>query len=465
MNYTEIFVNENKDTGKGARSLVHSSADQAEWSAIRLFIFRVAFAFFLILILPWYPRFYELLLDINWLHPHFKKLVDLTAYLPDLIDSNRYGFSSLLDLGIFLLISLVIGSIWTYFAKSRKNHRLLNYLLVAVLRYRIGIGLIAYGFYLFFQQYFPYPSLSNLHTNYGDLFAWKVYFQTTAINPEYESFLGFVEIVTGLLILCRRTTTIGAGIALGFLGNVFMVNLYYDVGQLPYITFLLLGVLYLFHLDIPRLYDLLIAGKKTSGKRFHPEWHNPLIRKFKHVGLIIVAIFMFFLIISGYPLINAPFKYPQTPGITGTKGYYQVTDFVLNGETIPYSLTDTSRWQDVIFEAWTTLSIKVNKPITVDVTDGDKVEKDDFHRNYEIAGAGGREYYHYSYDSLSHKLLLVNKNQNYPNDKWELEFNRLSDTTILLKGVNGKHDSVSAKLLRIDKKYFMYEGRRSRIEL
>ena len=77
----------------------------------------------------------------------------------------------------------------------------------------------------------PYPSLSNLHTNYGDLFAWKLYSQTTAINPAYESFLGFVEILAGLLILYPKTVTFGTGLVLGFLGNVAMVNLFYDVGD------------------------------------------------------------------------------------------------------------------------------------------------------------------------------------------------------------------------------------------
>src|SRR5690606_23513702 len=96
---------------------------------------------------------------------------------------------------------------------------------------------------------------------------------------------------------------------------------------------------------------------------------------------------------------------------------------------------------------------------------GDTIEEEDFDRSYEIAGAGGRHYYHYSFDNKRSIISLKNKNKNHLSDQWNLNIEIPSDSTIILKGTNNNKDSIEANLLRIDKRYFMYEGRRSEIEL
>lgn len=441
-----------------------SSYQNVKWNTFQLFGFRAAFIFFVILIVPWHLKFYKLLFEVNWIKPHLKNLLDLVSFIPEIIPNNGLGAFSLLNLALYALVSAIGALIWTKFHGDRTEHPLLNYFLLVALRYKIGLGLIAFGVYLFFQQHLPYPSISNLHTNYGDLLAWKVYFQTTAINPEYQSFLGFVEITTGIFILYRRTVTIGSGVALGFLGNIFMVNLLYDIGNLPYITFLLLGVVYLFAQDVPRLYNLF-AGKLVNGPKFYPKWEKKKLKIIRKTTLSLVGVFVILLGVSGYSMFGTSFKYPKSPGIQGTAGYYEVIEFVFDGDTIPYSLTDENRWQNVIFEEWSTISIKVNKPVLVDLRNGDTVQEEDIDRNYELAGVGGRHYYHYTVGEDKKKISLTNKNKHHPNDRWYLNIEIPSDSIILLKGSNLQKETIEAKLLRIDKRYFMYEGRRSEIEL
>lgn len=50
----------------------------------------------------------------------------------------------------------------------------------------------------------------------------------------------------------------------------------------------------------------------------------------------------------------------KTVGLPNTEGLYNVSEFRVNGQTLPYSLTDTVRWQDVVFEKWATISIRSN---------------------------------------------------------------------------------------------------------
>jgi len=101
----------------------------------------------------------------------------------------------------------------------------------------------------------------------------------------------------------------------------------------------------------------------------------------------------------------------------------------------------------------------------LDISNGDAVETDDLDRNYEIAGAGGRHYFSYTKDPSKDIIYLQNKNINHRTEKWNLNYSFPSDSTMVLEGKNERNDKLYVELLRIDKKYFMYEGRRGRIKL
>ena len=470
--YTYNFKDDKKEQVILPVKAKHFSFDQhdriknlKEWSSSELAVFRVLFVFFLIQIVPWHPEFYQRLFSINWLNPHFKNMLDVVTFLPEVVATPKWGVWAFSNWLIYLGISVLAAIAWGHFDKSSKQYYFLYYLLRAGVRYKLAFGLIGYGLYLLFQQHMPYPSLSNLHTNYGDLFAWKLYFQTTAINPAYESFLGFVEIFAGLLILYPKTVTLGTGIVLGFLGNVAMVNLFYDVGDHIYVNFLLLSSAFLFSYDIPKLYALLVKGTKAVGEKFYPAWQTSRLRNVRRFLRTLSFIFLVLIGFRAYALFDAPYKVPQSSGIKGSYGYYIPTQFKLNDNIIPYSTTDPNRWQDVIFEKWSTISIKINRPILMDISDGDGVEANDLDRNYEIAGAGGRHYFNYTKDPSQDIIYLQNKNVNHRSEKWNLHYSFPSDSTMILEGTNEKSDRLYVELLRIEKKYFMYEGRRGRIKI
>ena len=444
-------------------SLTHAEGELVAWSPLQRSIFKIVAVFFLLLCIPWHPAFFKQLFSVNWLAPHFKDLIDLVTFLPDGSSGSRWGASSFNSWLIYLGIAVIAAVVWSFIDK-RKAHNHEYYLIRVVLRYKLGLGLIACGFYLFYQQQMPYPSLSNLHTNYGDMFAWKLYFQTTAINPAYQSFLGFVEIAAGVLILYRRTVTFGCGVVIGFLGNVAMVNAFYDVGHHVYVNFLLLASVVLFANDIPRLYALFIKGGRVIGRKFYPQWSGQIAtgRKFLRIA---AASFVLLIAFRGAALAGEPFKIPASPGLKGAYGYYVPTVYKINNVEIPYSLTDSARWQDVIFERWSTISIRDNRPVMADITDGDRVADQDIDRNYETAGSAGRHYFHYTIDSANHILRLQNKNINHRHEVLNLHYSFPTDSTIALQGTNERNDSIYTELLRVQKKYFMYEGRRNRIKL
>jgi hypothetical protein len=146
-------------------------------------------------------------------------------------------------------------------------------------------------------------------------------------------------------------------------------------------------------------------------------------------------------------------------------GYYNVKEFRFKGQVIPYSPTDPNRWQDVIFEKWSTISININRPVQIDLSNGNDLHENDIDRNYEIAGLGGRHYFYYGLDTVNHRLALQNKNKNHRSQKFLLNYERPDNNTIILSGVNENQDSVYAVLNKVDKKYMMFEGRRKPVKL
>ncbi len=264
----------------------------------------------------------------------------------------------------------------------------------------------------------------------------------------------------------RRTVTFGVGLIFGFIGNVAVVNGFYDVGEIVTSTFIVLLASFLFVYDIPRLYKLLVNELPTAASKLTPVFTDNGLHKTR---LILRSAFASFAIVFAYKsydsYFNDPYKVPKTPGLANAYGQYSVKEFIVNNDTIPYSKTDPLRWQDVVFEKWSTLTIKSNKKVKIDFSSGEVAAEKDIDRNYELAGHAGRHYYYYDADTVNHTLSLQNKNINHRSEKMFLHYNRPNDSTIVLKGFNEKNDSVHIVLSKINKKYMMLEGRRKPVKI
>lgn len=437
-----------------------SNKKPSQWKDYEKAIFRFFFIYFIIQAVPLDWKFYQQLFSINWLHPNFYQLFSLSKYAP--IFFGATGYANWL---ITAAIALIGAAVWSV-RKQGDDYDNLHYWLRVILRYRLAVGIIAYGLIKLFPLQMPYPSLSNLHTNYGDFHPWKIYYHTFGITQYYEMFLGFIEILAGVLLFVRRTTTFGTAIILGFTGNAFAANLGYDAGEHVYAAYLVVIALFLFAYDVPRLYNLLVAEKYTIAAKFDPVFSANNIKRTRLVLRTIFVLFVVSLAFTTYAnYTEAPYKYPKTPGLKGTYGFYNVKEFRLNGQVIPYTTTDSNRWQNVIFEKWATISIKIAKPIKLDNSTGDGYYENDIDRNFESAGVGGRRYYAYKADTVAKTINLQNKNKNHFGETYSLSYTQLNDSTIVVKGVNEKKDSVYAELNRITKKYLLFEGRRKPIKL
>ncbi|HTB53181.1 MAG TPA: hypothetical protein VK718_10455 [Ferruginibacter sp.] len=446
----------------GFTSSSAGSVSTDKWSKYTKIAFRFAFIYFFIQSVPLDWKFYRDLFSINWFHLHFYELLVLSRYSPQF-----FGLTGFANWLVVIVIAAIGAAIWTYNDRDQaKEYTGLYYWLRVIIRYRLAVGVISYGFIKLFPLQMPYPSLSSLHTNYGEFLPWKIYFNTIGVTSWYESFLGSVEIVAGILLLNRRTATFGAGIIVGFIGNVLAANFAYNIGEQVYSTYLFALAVFLLAYDTPRLYRLLIEQRFTIADKFIPSFTTDWLRKTR---IALKSAFVLFILLFGYKTYSNykhdPYLLPKTPGLADSYGFYNVKEFKLNNRSIPYSLTDTNRWQNVVFEKWATLSIKIAGPIQLDLSNGNGIHQEDIDKNYEEAGVGDRRYFGYTTDTLNHTLSLQNKNSNYKDDQLLLHYSHPDSSTIILTGVNENKDSIYVELDKVVKKYMLFEGRRKPLKL
>src|SRR5690606_15888011 len=92
-------------------------------------------------------------------------------------ESGRWGAASFASWGLAALIALLVAAIWTILSRNskRREYNVLYYWLRVIVRYRIALGLIAFGYIKFFPMQMPFPSISNLNTEFGDYAPFKLY--------------------------------------------------------------------------------------------------------------------------------------------------------------------------------------------------------------------------------------------------------------------------------------------------
>lgn len=443
---SDLSKNNNQDTVTSV-----TPAKLKPWSALKRFGFRVLFIFLLAMCIPFSPNWYKNVFTLDWSRPHYRDLYDIARFQPgflsllggqrnrDVTDSpagnaevkkakkklkkgnenvtgmppKKSFLADYADWGIALLIGLAGGVIWSILDRRRKSYYELYYWIRVVVRYRAGIGIIGFGFTKLFPTQMPYPSLGLLNSNFGDFTAQKIYWLSVGVVPWYQVFGGVVEILAGALLFFRKTTTFGAILLIAALGDITFVNYAYDGGVHVYAFYFVVLGLFLVADDIPKLYNLLILERYTVPFRVYPDLSKPAW-KYTRMGLKALTFVIFFGVMTYTEIINFkfdPYKQPATAGVKKLRGNYQVTEFKINGQVIPYNPLDSTRWQEATFENWTTLTFRVNQPVLIDPSNGGGSPMRDIQRTFEISGvAGGQRAFHYYADTIDKVLYLQDKN-------------------------------------------------------
>lgn len=407
-----------------------ATTDITVWKPWQKVAFRISFIFFIIMSIPTGAEWWERTFKLDWFHPNYRDIYDIARFLPDMPFVNHYqkGFWSYNDWFVILGIAIIGGVIWTALDKRRREYNRLYYWLRVIMRYRAGIGMIGFGMQKVFPVQMAYPSLSILNAPFGDITMQKHYWWVIGISPFYEVFTGFVELGSGLLLFHRKTTFWGAALLVVALGSVNYVNIAYDGNVHVYSTYFVVYGLFLMAYYAKDIYSIQFKELYTIPNHYYPSFSSPFW-KYTRIGLKTVNALIFLVLLTYLQYLNFiydPYNQPSAPGVKALRGYYNVTDFRINNQSIPYSPLDSVRWQNVYFEKWSTLSFKVNMPIPDNISDRMKEPEikrfvdnqgfgfnsgapvRDIDRTYEIFSANQRSFY-YRADTVNQVLYLQDK--------------------------------------------------------
>jgi hypothetical protein len=357
-----------------------------------------------------------------------------------LVPVNGSGDTSYAYARLCLQLSLAaLGCIiWTLLDRKRAHYERPLYWLRLGVRYYIIAAALSYGIIKLFVLQMPFPTTSQLATPLGDFLPMRFSWMFIGYSTPYEIFSGAMETVAGLLLLYRRTITVGLLAATGAFLNVVMINLAYDVPVKLYASHLLFSCLFLLALDSKRLIGFLFLNRPAPATTaYDPTYARP----WQRWASVAVKIFILYQILWG-PLHSSwtrsqALEHPPAPGPFAA-GVYDVRSYVVNHDTIPLTSADSIRWRDVIIDSNTSGSIGSRDPV--------------FWQRYR------RGYFRYKPDTAAH-TAAVWKTSTIPGDSTFLFTMRyeVPDSTSLRFIAPIRGDTVRVDLVRVPRHFQLTE--------
>lgn len=168
---------------------------------------------------------------------------------------------------------------------------------------------------------------------------------------------GLLEVTAGLLLLFRRTTTLGAILSTAVFSFVVMMDFSFNVPVRLLSSHLLLISVLLLVTDGRRLLNVFVLNRSFQAVVYYPLINHPIGRKVFNLSLAALAFcFVYSTVVKG---LDAQREYGQTAPLTPLYGVYNTNYYLRNNDTISPSKTDSLRWKQLIIDgkAWNQFSV------------------------------------------------------------------------------------------------------------
>ena len=324
---------------------------QQRWHPFTRTAFRFAFVYLLLYNLPfpltalpyvdkaaeWYNSFW------TWIVPRLARAAFNIEVASVFNGSGDRTYDYLL-VACLLLISLVITIVWTIFDRKRLSYPTLYRWLNLYVRFSLGTTMIGYGAVKVIRTQFGPPTLDRLMQSYGDSSPMGLLWTFMGASEPYTMFVGFAEMVSGILLFPRKTSTFGALMSIGVLSNVVALNFSYDVPVKLYSLHLLAMAIFVLLPDLRRLANFFILNRPVERVSVQPLFRRPLW----HRGALVIAS-LFLIAVVGTSLYQS---YDQRRRFIAQRsplyGVWEVEEFSL-GQATP--TPSAQRWSRIIFDS------------------------------------------------------------------------------------------------------------------
>ena len=323
---------------------------QRRWHPFTRTAFRFAFVYLLLFNLPFplsaFPyvdKAAELYNSIwNWLVPRLGRAV-FDKEISSVFNGSGDRTFDYLFVACLLLIALVITVIWTFFDRKRLSYPTLHRWLNLYVRFSLGTTMIGYGAFKVISSQFPPPTLDRLMQPLGESSPMGLLWTFMGASEPYTMFVGFAEMIAGVLLFPRKTSTLGALMSIGVLSNVVALNFSYDVPVKLYSSHLLAMAIFVLLPDAHRVANFFILNRPTESVRVEPLFRRPA---WHSAALVFASLFV--IAVVGTSLYQS---YDQRQRIVTQRsplyGVWEVEEFNV-GQT---PATSAQRWRRIIFDS------------------------------------------------------------------------------------------------------------------
>ncbi len=163
---------------------------------------------------------------VFWVAEHVFRLKTPLVYSGS--GSGDKQFDWVLVFSIFVT-ALIATAIWSILDRRRQSYPTLRKWFWLFLVLCLASQMFGYGMVKAIPLQMPYPFLSRLVEPFGNMSPMGVLWFSVGAAPAYETFAGCAELLAGLLLIFRRTRTLGLLICLADMTQVFVLNMTYDV--------------------------------------------------------------------------------------------------------------------------------------------------------------------------------------------------------------------------------------------
>jgi len=328
------------------------------WSSAQKIAFRACFLFFIQYILfgsneivPETNPIYEIYIQpfykmIPWIGQHILHLSYPITSFP-----NGGSSDTTFDYVLLLFSTVVTAAgvvIWTIADRRRTHYRRLYYWFTLILRYYCAYTMFIFGLSKAYKLQFPFPSPGSLIEPLGAYSPMHLVWSFFGYSGPYTRITGWAEIISGILLLYRRTTRLGVLFFLVVMFNVTAVNFFYDVCLKTTSAVLLTMGLFLLAPELKKLIQFFILNKPVAAS---DEWTPSFRKRWINISLILFkfALTIGILINANRVIVDQAKSFADDRPVSGFHGIYNVQSFVRNKDTLSPLLTDTIRWRRLIF--------------------------------------------------------------------------------------------------------------------
>lgn len=225
-----------------------------------------------------------------------------------------------------------------------RAHPLLGRWAHAAIRFYLAMVLLGYGLHKFYGGQFGELGPHRLLTRVGDLAPMTMVGTFMQASQPYEWFGGGGEVIAALLLIHRRTTMLGAMIAVGVMVNVAALNWLCGVPVKLFSAHLVLFGLALLVPFLPGLWALMVGRPAPPAVDLRLVRHRTAHAVLAVLGWLLVLGWIVWSHIEG----TAPQEWKQAYAKGPWFGAWEVRRMVLDG--VELAPDDTARWRWLSFE-------------------------------------------------------------------------------------------------------------------